>query len=383
MKKSVIVFLALVAFIVTPLISNAQEEGVTSKFPIKIYGLLWGNGVWGDSETDLLNNLTLKSINAPTHAVDEATVSPNDGYIGFTAQNTRLGFQVMDHTFNNGIYAGGKVEFDFWNQNTNQFRPRMRLGFVKFGKGIWSFEGGQDWDVFSPLLPATTNAAILWMSGNLGFRRPQMRFTIDYKFGDGAGIKYDMAVANPGNWDIITQPGLDTSFPDIQDSLAYYNENFMAGKLYLGVSTLFGKRNYGRKRNIWGYSLSLQVPLHNYFQLVGEVAYSKGTSDYMTNASTDTNGTNKVFSVWANLISKWTGWFETVVGYGLDDPKRMVPITAGVVNVNKNQMILGALKFHPVKPLTLAVEYENIRTNYVGGGKGTANVVLFSTIYAF
>lgn len=384
MKK--IFTVALLILISIPIMAKAEDAPVKSKFPLKIYGMLWGDSVWSDSQTDLLNNITLKSVNAPTHAVDETTITKNDKYFGITAQNTRFGVSLDDYEFENGLKAGGKLEIDFWNQNTNQFRPRMRLGYAEFGMSGWKFTGGQHWDVFSPIIPQTTNMAIMWMSGNLGYRRPQFRFAYDYSINDKQGVVGKFSVNNPGNWDLITQPGLSTGIPDIQASVGY-RRKMSAGDLYAGFSGLMGFREYTSRRAVYGISLDFNLPFHKYLIISGEAAFSKGASDYFSNSSAPAAGLNpsKALSIWGNINSKWTDWFETVVGYGIDDTdmEQQAASTATAPSVNKNQMILGILKFHPVKPLTLALEYENIRTKYVGGDKGVANVLLTSVIYQF
>ena len=65
----------------------------------------------------------------------------------------------------------------------NKAEIMMRHAFFKLDwpQERFSIIAGQTSDVISPLLPDTINYSVAWWSGNIGYRRPQIRITKDYK----------------------------------------------------------------------------------------------------------------------------------------------------------------------------------------------------------
>ena len=72
---------------------------------------------------------------------------------------------------------------DFYGDGTvheNKAEPLLRHAYVELTKGNYDIIAGQTNDLISPLAPNTLNYTVGWDAGNIGYRRPQVRFTYTY-----------------------------------------------------------------------------------------------------------------------------------------------------------------------------------------------------------
>jgi hypothetical protein len=121
------------------------------------------------------------------------------------AKTTRLGLEYFHQP--SGLLEGGRawarVETDFLNNqadtsnSANQTsRPllRLRLAYVGIGKGDWDLVVGQDWDIFSPLLPIVEQGTQMAYAGNTGDRRPCAYVNYDHAFATGWRIQFQNGI---------------------------------------------------------------------------------------------------------------------------------------------------------------------------------------------
>jgi hypothetical protein len=121
------------------------------------------------------------------------------------AKTTRLGLEYFHQP--SGLLEGGRtwarVETDFLNNQSdtsnsaNQTsRPllRLRLAYIGIGKGDWDLVVGQDWDIFSPLLPIVEQGTQMAYAGNTGDRRPCAYVNYDHAFGNGWRIQFQNGI---------------------------------------------------------------------------------------------------------------------------------------------------------------------------------------------
>jgi hypothetical protein len=111
---------------------------------------------------------------------EEPNEAFRDGQLTIHPRLTRLGVNLRG-----GGRARGNVEVDFQNGGSeSRALPRVRHAYLELHfagvpaiGGDWYVLGGQTWDVIAPLVPAANGDTLLWNAGNLGDRRPQLRFT--------------------------------------------------------------------------------------------------------------------------------------------------------------------------------------------------------------
>lgn len=373
---------------------DAPKDNVGSKFPVKLYGFIALQTFWGDAWTQLYtnrNNGQNHSFVAQSSVDDKSLVGiPNgDKWIGFTPQNSRIGLNWTGTKLAKDLLIGGKLEIDFLNPSGGMSpQPRMRLFYINFGGKSWMLRAGQAWDIFSPLNTRTLSlAGNLWFQGNLGFRRPQIRFTYNKDVSNKDHLTGMISVNNPSNLDTLINSGNTSSVPYFE-GLFQYARDMKYGDLIVAVSGVFGqKRNAGVWDNVWGIAGSLVVPVHKFLNFSGEFQYGDNLGDFLTYAGNTRNAMST--DAWAQISSYWTNWFETNIGYGIDnvDKNRVTPTNTGlntmIDSIYRNQNIFANMKFFPAKPFYIGVEYNRMRTSYRGNGTSCADIVMMNMVYTY
>jgi hypothetical protein len=134
------------------------------------------------------------SFAAPTAAAHPVADPLHDEWAdSFQLQQSRFGLKVGE-----GTDLQGRLEIDFVDFGFNQSspiqaaHPRLRLAYVSYTASPGhKLTLGQQWDIFSPLNPATTNmVGASFMAGNSAFIRPQFIYT----YGTGEGIEISAAL---------------------------------------------------------------------------------------------------------------------------------------------------------------------------------------------
>jgi hypothetical protein len=294
--------------------------------------------------------------------------------MSFTAQHTRFGFKGSGAK--GDITMGGLIELDFFAIAANaNAKPRMRLAYAwcKPIKGL-EIRAGQQWDLFSPLNPATNNTnANLWYDGNYGFRRPQLMLQYGLDFGTvkpmiqvsgGETTKEDelsftQATDTSKKATLGTFIGADnySRRPLIQSRLAAgFLKNMEAG-----VAVVYGSYEIGHKYETFGFSADANLPIHNLFALKAEFALGTNLNNANLftvggsgNATTDikTNG------FWAEVTSKPLSYLNGVLGFG----DEMVTSTVANGKVESNMTFYGDLIFPIGDFFSLAIEYQMLNT---------------------
>jgi hypothetical protein len=402
MKRTVLVLVASLAFVLAASTANAGSEDIqkgqtekivlSSKVPFAFYGFISAEGIYSDSQISTFGTLdnTPASYNRVpcgfNRVVDETTDTKNDAFISGTPQNTRFGFSLDPYDFGGKNFkVDAKLEMDFVSTTTlniGSFAPRIRRAFAAIGQERWRVLFGQEWDVFSPLNTATLNiGSNLWTQGNLGFRRPQITFLYNHPVCDKCSIEAVASVNLPSNSVSFTDNGNTTGMPLMVGRIGFLRD-MTAGKLKAYVAGA-----YARHRNAvagaytinnWGVSASLEAPFHKFFQPSLEFQYGYSLGMMLSIASDTTR--QRDISGWGQVKSLWLDWFETNVGYGADFLKGS-QVAAGWVK--SNQMGFFNAIFKPLSAFNIGLEYNYMRTNYQGNGASSANVAFINTLFFF
>lgn len=397
LSSMLILTLTIVA---TPFVANAQgiqtdvpeKIQLSSKVPVSFYGFILAEFLYSDSQLSSAGtpNNTPASYNTNITAFDrvqdETVQGNNDGFISATLQNTRFGFMLEPYDFGGKNFeVDARLEMDFFslgNLSIHSVVPRIRRAYAGIGQERWHVLIGQEWDVFSPLNTATFNVGNnLWTQGNLGFRRPQIRFTYKQPIGEKGGVEVVVSANLPSNSMSSIDLANTTCIPMGQGRFGFWYE-LPAGKLWAYISgAYFRNKNAvagGADINNWGIAGSLKAPAHKFFKFAGEFHYGYSLAPFFSNSLA--NSRQRVIAGWGQITSNWLKWFETNIGYGNETIKSSQVAVGWIKN---NQMAFINLKFKPHKTFHVGPEYNYMRTNYQGTGSSEANVIFLNAMYYF
>lgn len=388
------VFAAANVLAATEDLQKGQEEKISlsTKVPASLYGFISAEAMWADSQLSTLGTLDNtpanynKNMAGFNRVVDESVETNNDAFISFTPQNTRIGVRLDPYDFGGKNFkADGCLELDFFSTtdfSAASIRPRIRRAFAGIGQERWHLLFGQEWDIFSPLNPATLNiGGDLWLQGNLGFRRPQIQAAYNHPVWEKSSFEVVGSLNLPSNSMAFNDNGNTTGIPMMEGRLGFLHD-LPAGKMKAYLSGLYARHKNAvagaSTINNWGVAASLEIPAHKFFTPSLEFHYGYSMGSLLSIASDTTR--QRTISGWGQIKSIWLKWFETNIGYGADILKSS-QVAANFVK--SNQMGFGNIQFKPVSAFVIGLEYNYMRTNYQGDGPSHASAVLLNALYFF
>jgi len=314
---------------------------------IALYGMLRMDSYYGTGRFNHDQFTYYANSTAPT-----ATPAVNDhrNWIDITPRLSRLGVKVDRDSlpFWEGAKASGVLEFDFQNRATSEVSglesesrelPRLRHAYIKLTDDGFTFLAGQTWDLISPLWPVANADGMMWNTGNLGDRRPQLRFGYDFPVSDEAMFNAAVALARTG---AIDRKNLDpAAVGDNQRDGDASGRPMIQARV--GMARLLGKRvdvgvwgHYGWERTespIAGrkhfYTNSvgadLKVKILDELTFAGEIWYGKNLSDLRGGIDQGVNtATGQEIAArggWAELMLQLSKPYSVAGGVGVDDPR--------------------------------------------------------------
>ena len=167
---------------------DSKKKGLFSSVDVQFYGYIKADGSYDSSRTNPGNFVLY---------VDREDQRRNDDEFNLTANETRLGMNFSGPS-SETLKTSGKVEFDFFAKPAaeNKAEIQMRHAYLnlEWPEAQFSLLAGQTWDVVSPLNPSTLNYSVLWVGGNIGYRRPQVRLTKGLSLTDKVNVKLEGAL---------------------------------------------------------------------------------------------------------------------------------------------------------------------------------------------
>lgn len=216
----------------------------------------------------------------------------HDDQFNMTARETRLGMKIKGPDVGSAK-TSGRVELDFYGGGIeNKPEPRMRHAYmnIEWPERRFSILAGQTWDVFSPLYPDTLNFTIAWWTGNIGWRRPQIRVTKGFKVSEDVDVKLEGAVARTiGHSGFYEEDsGEDAGFPGIQGR-ASVTFPFLGDKpTTIGFSghaageefDTSSEDNHDNLRS-WSANLDVTTPVNRWLTIKGEMFTGSNLDAYL------------------------------------------------------------------------------------------------------
>jgi len=324
----------------------------------------------------------------------------NDNEFNMTPRYTRLGLELKGPDIGS-TKIDGKLEIDF-DGSTSATSPnlRLRLAYVELmNEDIVSLLAGQDWDTFITVLPRIVNATSLQDAGALGNRRPQLRLTRDIKLANNTKLVAKLAASRTVGGDLdggSQDDGADAGYPTAQGSVCLETRLLTEKPTKISVSGHWGGETVDSvvtnggvievdPNNYRTYSVigSLVLPVMSWASLQGTIWQGQDLTVYYGGIEQGINTKLKTAIAakggWAQLLIDITKQLNWNIGYGLDAPD---DADLNAKNRSRNQIIFTSL-FFTIKPVTFAVEYSNMKTDYKDAESATDNRFQGAVYYTF
>ncbi len=369
--------------------SDSKKKGLFSSVDVTLYGYIKADAARDTSRTTTGNYVLW---------VDSEATRDNDSEFNLTANETRLGLDFSGPS-SETLKTSGKVEFDFFGApaDENKAKIQMRHAYMKLDwpEAQFSLLAGQTWDVISPLNPSTLNYSVLWVGGNIGYRRPQVRLTKEMSVTDEVQIRLDGALTRTIG---VTTPapdssetGEDAGVPTVQGRIGATFPFFGPKPTTIGVSGHTGKEEYdldatGRNADIKSQSINLDVtqPICKWMTLKAELFSGKNLKSYLGGIAQGINTTTlrpiDSEGGWiAASLGPWGKW-SSAVGFGADNVDRD-DIAAG--GRTRNSCLFGNVRYDVNARAQIGLELSRWETDYRGAGDADDMRVQASFIYKF
>ena len=383
----------------SPSIVSAASS-IISDFKFKPYGFVKLDAAYDDSR------MYPSSGNFALYVPTEQT-KHNDNSFAMTARQTQLGLYILAPETYSWV-AKGRLEIDFYGdatQHENKANVLLRQANVELTKGNFSIIAGQTNDLISPLTPNTLNYTVGWAAGNIGYRRPQLRFTYTHPFNKNNKLISALAIARTSgtvneDFDIDDNKndGDDAGFPTVQGRLAYATKLFAGKDSVFGISGHYGEEEiewsvkdppvHHKRMNSWSLNGDFEVPLTSCLSLKGEGFVGENLDDYfggilqgINNDKDQKQYTSIIKSIggWTQLTYQYNKW-KYNVGAGIDDPRNR-DLSVGMRS--RNTFYFGNLYYNLIPPVNLCMEYSRWETDYIRKADGINNRIQTSVIYSW
>ena len=297
-----------------------------------------------------------------------------------TAKQTRLGVK-LDGGGSDAVAVSGVIEFDFYGAGGETTSgPTLRKAYMEFKTSAVDILAGQTSDVISPIVPTTLNRIVLWKSGDIGYRRPQIRLTKAVEVADDTKLK--LAVSANRSMGSGKPGGETVGMPSFQGRVAV-GTKLMGNYMELGVSGLMGREEATSIADTTIYELDQSVvavdvslPLGDMVTLKGQYFTGKNLAKYVggigqgiAEIEDEDTGSTELVEIeasgwWAQVTVKPVENWQFNVGAGSDDPKLDKDDIAGN-DLEKNTTYYGNAIWTVAPAATIGVEYAMFETEYL------------------
>lgn len=352
---------------------NALKAGQTAAAPVTVPSKEKVT-VYGQIRADMIHD-----SNQPNSAQTPQWIKSNGGpandQFSLHPRLTRIGLDYAAGTeVMKGYDVKGKIEFDFQNGGSESRQtPRARLLYFTLTKGKDSWLFGQGWDLISPLFPSPNDDTLMWNAGNLGDRRPQIRYTRNepgFNFAVAAGLTGAIDAKDLDNNGV--RDGEDAGTPHFQGRIGVVNPTFNAGFWGFHATEKVSTAVAGKtKFTSQGFGIDASWKITPTTELRGEWFSGENLSDFRggigQGINTTTGAAIDAEGYWFELGHMITPKHRIAVGYSEDDPDNAdIPTGGRTKNFAwwiHNRITLG-------NNLDLGINFLDWRTNFNGSASG-------------
>ena len=369
---------------------------VWSNLDIQLYGYLKFDAAYDTSRIENGNYANWIESESPNN---------DDDQFNMTANQSRFGMKINGPN-GEAMNASGRVEVDFYGGGPaeNKAHLMMRHAYMKLDwpEDRFNIIAGQTSDVISPLLPSTVNYSVCWWTGNIGYRRPQMRLTKELGFEAGGFLKLEGALARTIGQNSIsgTDSGEDAGFPTFQGRASLTLPMSGAQEATIGLSGHWGEEEYdiaadGRDKEFttWSVNLDYTQPICSKVQIKAELFTGENLDAYLggIGQGITTSGLNQYEEIGSKggWIAAGLGPWDTKrfnVGVAMDDVERgnVNPDSGGIPGGRTlNRSVFANMICSMNEQTDIAFELSHWRTEYRGPGDGESLRAQMALIYKF
>ena len=369
--------------------ADSKKKGLFSSVDVQLYGYIKAD-VSRDSARTTTGNYVLY--------VDSEATRRNDAESNLTANETRLGLNFSGPA-SDTLKTSGKIEFDFFGsapENKATLLIRHAYMNLEWPEAQLSLLAGQTWDVISPLNPSTLNYSVLWVGGNIGYRRPQVRLTKDLSVTDKVKVKLEGAlsrtIGRTTPAPVSSETGEDAGFPTLQGRVSATFPFFGPKPTTIGISGHSGREEYdtdasGTNETLKSQSINLDVtqPICKWMSIKAELFSGKDLDSYLggINQGVNTTTLKSIDSEggWiAASLGPWGKWSSSV-GFGADNVDR--DDVASGTGRTRNSCLFGNVRYDLNANAQVGLELSRWETDYKGPGDAKDLRVQASFIYKF
>jgi len=379
-------------FLATPALAGDDEEKgpwLKTKYGVSFYGYIKVDTVYDDSNVNVGNF---------ARWVDSEYMNPDDSQFNMTANQTRLGLKL-----NTGdrykIITRARVEVDFYGDAPAQNKPALLLRHayleLEWPKARVRLLAGQTTDIISPLVPPTINYTVGWWAGNIGYRRPQIRYT--QQFGDDIGYRSTLAlgitrnIGHDGPYD-VGDTGEADGGPVAAGRFAVIGPMAAGRTGSVGISGHYGTEEYdldqyggGVNLESWSLNVDLTLPLAEWLTLKAEAffgtnldAYLGGIAQGITVPDDGEPYEIDATGAWFNIGMNPGPKLDVNAGASIDDPddEQLLP-----GDRSKNTTFYGNMWWNFTKATKLGFEVSQWDTAYLD--EPNADAMRYQTSFVF
>ncbi len=374
--------------------SRAGKTAVRGKRAVEIYGY-----IKLDASVD--NGID------PGNFARYAKSGVRDSQSCMTAKESRLGLSFLRE--GNAGKVSGKVEIDFCGTggDENKGLPMMRHAYMELSSPSRkrSLLAGQSSDVIAPLNPASINYTVYWYAGNIGYRRPQVRFTQASGSGNTSltaqvavcrtiGESAAFVLASPAAVTFVdASSGEDSGYPTVEGRIALATGAPSGANLALGIYAQLGQEQFDPFGDFMtscvGGDLTF-VPLRK-VEIKSEAWKGRNLDAFLGGIGQGMNLKNtKIGEAPLKEIHAQGGWVAVVLGpfgrvkcyggAGVDDPTDK---DLNGKNRSRNQAAWSGVSVNVESATRVAVEYSYFDTRYLDAPMGFSHRGQVSLIYDF
>lgn len=349
----------------------AKPAVTTAKQRINFYGFL-RTDVLHDSQATFANNQCPMYVESP----DKPGVGKGAERFALYPRVTRFGFDFTAPESEAKWKLGGKMEMDFQSGGPeSRPMPRARLAYLQANRGAFSVLGGLQWDLIAPLFPSPADDSIMWNTGNLGDRHPQLRLTWD-RIGSPTTAAFALGLTGAvdakdldGNG---TRDGEESGVPSVQARMAVRGKWGQVGVWGMAAQEKVAAPVAGKTHFDSGcIGADVKIPLSPKAELTGEIWTGKNLPDIrggiMQGVNTATGKEIESSGGWLELGYRTSSKHRIAFGYSIDDPQD------GDIAANgrtRNYAYWLHNKWTIMEPLDLGVNLLYWTTDYKGMRSG-------------
>jgi len=379
------------------IMQQGQQDGaalprpILSNLGIQLYGYLKLDAAYDSSRTDDGNFAKW---------VERENTNRDDEQFNMTANQSRFGMNITGPD-DGEMKTSGRAEVDFYGGGSqNKAHLMMRHAYMKLDwpADKFSILAGQTSDVISPLVPTTVNYSVAWWTGNIGYRRPQIRFTKVLGIDPDVDLKLEGAIARTiGRDDGVTggtESGEDSGKPTLQGRASVSLPVFCTTPATVGLSGHYGKEEYDIADNgsdedfrSWSLNVDMLQPVNSWLTIKSELFTGENLDAYLggIGQGVTLTGANMYDEVgshggWiAASLGPWGGE-RFNIGLTMDDVDRG-DVDEGDRTLNRS---VFANMFCAInKSAEFALELSHWKTDYAGNGDADSFRIQTAFIYKF